>query len=542
MEKIWHEWYDKQVPHSIHYPPAPLKDFFNYHAAQTPDKPYLIINDSTLSYAQSNGMARRLANALLGMGVKKGDRIALMAPNVPQYVIALQACFKIGAIVVPVNPLATPPEITHQLNDSGAETMVVMAVFAGGPVGILKSAVSPLKRLIAFQVKSMPVEVEKAEGVYDFDALIGSAKDFEPDIEVAWNDTALLQYTGGTTGVSKGCRLSNFNLASIAYQDVGWFAPLFKPGELRTLAAIPVYHIFGFNCNVNVNLTNGGTIILVPQPTPDNILEAINKHEPNFFAAVPTMIIGLNQHPDTPKSKIRSIRGMISGSSPLAVEAMKTFEELSGAAIIEGYGLSETSNVLTCNPLFTKRKPGSVGLPWPDNDIRIVDLDTGTKELEPGEAGELIAKGPTIMSEYWNNEDETAIAMRDGWLYTGDIAYMDEEGYIFIVDRKKDMILSSGFNVYPRDIDEAMYTHPGVLRACAVGVPDEKRGESVKVFIVPKPGESLTAEEVIAHCRERLSAYKVPRFVEFLDDLPLTAIGKPDRKVLRQREMEKRGK
>ena len=542
MEKRWHEWYDKQVPHSIHYPPAPLKDFFNYHAAQTPDKPYLIINDITLSYAQSNGMARRLANALLGMGVKKGDRIALMAPNVPQYVIALQACFKIGAIVVPVNPLATPPEITHQLNDSGAETMVVMAVFAGGPVGILKSAVSPLKRLITFQVKSMPVEVEKAEGVYDFDALIGSAKDFEPDIEVAWNDTALLQYTGGTTGVSKGCRLSNFNLASIAHQDVGWFAPLFKPGELRTLAAIPVYHIFGFNCNVNVNLANGGTIILVPQPTPDNIIEAINKHEPNFFAAVPTMIIGLNQHPDTPKSKIRSIRGMISGSSPLAVEAMKTFEELSGAAIIEGYGLSETSNVLTCNPLFTKRKPGSVGLPWPDNDIRIVDLDTGTEELKPGEAGELIAKGPTIMSEYWNNEDETAIAMRDGWLYTGDIAYMDEEGYIFIVDRKKDMILSSGFNVYPRDIDEAMYTHPGVLRACAVGVPDEKRGESVKVFIVPKPGESLTAEEVIAHCRERLSAYKVPRFVEFLDDLPLTAIGKPDRKVLRQREMEKRVK
>ena len=278
----------------------------------------------------------------------------------------------------------------------------------------------------------MPVEVEKADGVYDYDALIGSARDTEPDIEVAWHDTALLQYTGGTTGVSKGCRLSNYNLVSIAYQDVGWFAPLFKPGELRTLAAIPVYHIFGFNCNVNVNLANGGTIILVPQPTPDNILDAINKHEPNFFAAVPTMIIGLNQHPETPKSKIRSIRGMISGSSPLAVEAMKTFEDLSGATIIEGYGLSETSNVLTCNPLFTKRKPGSVGLPWPDNDIRIVDLDTGTKELPLGEAGELIAKGPTVMSEYWRNESETSIAMRDGWLYTGDIAYMDEDGYIFI--------------------------------------------------------------------------------------------------------------
>ncbi|MEJ5362487.1 MAG: long-chain fatty acid--CoA ligase [Spirochaetota bacterium] len=539
MEKRWYKWYDKQVPHSIYYPPMPLKDFFNYHAEKNPDKPYLIINDITLPYGLCNVLARRFANALLKMGIKKGDRLAIMAPNVPQYILAEQACFKIGVIVVPVNPLATVPEITHQLNDSGAETIVVMAAFAKGPIEILKAKTSPLKHVITFQIKSIQIDVEKGNGIYDMDALVAESSDEEPDVKVTWDDTALLQYTGGTTGVSKGCKLSNFNLVSIAYQDVCWFTPLFKPGELRTLAAIPVYHIFGFNCNINVNLVNGGTIILVPQPTTENILEAINKHEPNFFAAVPTMIIGLNQHPDTPKSKIRSIRGMISGSSPLAVEAMKKFEELSGATIIEGYGLSETSNVLTCNPIFTKRKPGSVGLPWPDNDIKIVDLDTGTKEMPIGEAGELIAKGPTIMSEYWQNEKETAIALRDGWLYTGDIAYMDEDGYIFIVDRKKDMILSSGFNVYPREIDEVMYTHPKVLRACAVGIPDEKRGESVKLFIVTKPGETMTEEEAIEYCRDRLSPYKVPKCVEFIDELPLTAIGKPDRKVLKQRELEK---
>ncbi len=539
MERHWYSYYDSQVPRSVYYPPVPLKDLFNYHAEKDPAKPYLIINDITIPYGMANTMARKLANALIAMGIRKGDRVSLMAPNVPQYVIALQACFKIGAIVVPVNPLAAAPEISHQMKDSGAETMVVMALFAANPIAIMKSGRTPLKRVITFQVKSMPVEVEKAEGVYDFDALIASGADTEPDVKVSFDDTALLQYTGGTTGVSKGCRLTNYNLVSIAYQDVNWFNPLFGPGELRTLAAVPVYHIYGFNCNVNVNLANGGTIILVPQPTPDNILEAVNKHEPNFFAAVPTMIIGLNQHKDITTSKIRSIRGMICGSAPLAVDAMKTFEDLSGARIIEGYGMSETSNVLTCNPIFTTRKPGSVGLPWPDNDIRIVDLDTGTKDMPLGEPGELIAKGPTIMSEYWENPKETAIALKDGWLYTGDIAYMDSDGYIFIVDRKKDMILASGFNVYPRDIDEVMFTHPKVLRAATVGVPDPKRGETVKVFIVPNPGETITEQEVIDYCKERLTPYKVPRLVEIVPDIPLTAIGKVDRKMLKQQEIEK---
>lgn len=540
-DKPWFKIYDKWVPYSIFYPPVTAKQMFNHHAQSNPDRDYLIVNDIKQSYQAANAMARRLANSLLSLGVKKGDRVAIMSPNVPQYVIAFQACAKIGAIVVPVNPLAAAPEVRHYIKDSGAETMIVMAIFAQGPIGILKAKDSPLKNVIAFQVQAMPIDVEKGEGIADFNELTDKSAETEPDIKIDPSDTLLFQYTGGTTGVSKGCVLSNANVLALGWQESYWSAPLIAPNDhLRTLAAIPLYHIYGFNTNINFNLIQGGTIVLVPQPTTDNILAAINKYEPNFFAAVPTMIIGLNQHPDIGKSRIKSIKGMISGSAPLAVEAMRQFEELSGAVITEGYGMSETSNVLTCNPIGTLRKPGSVGIPFPDNDIRIVDIDTGTKDLPLGEPGEIIAKGPTVMSGYWKNPEETANVLRDGWLFTGDIGYLDEDGHLFIVDRKKDMVLCSGFNVYPREIDELLFTHPKILQASAYGVPDPKRGESIKAAIVLKSGETMTVNEVRDFCKKNLSAYKVPVAVEFMKELPLTAIGKVDRKKLRQMENDKK--
>ncbi len=537
MKKPWLNLYDRGVPHSIFYPPLTVKYLFNHHAATHPERDYLIIEDIRLSYGLCNVMARKFANALLGLGVGKGDRVALMAPNVPQYVLALHACFKIGAVVVPVNPLATEREIAHALSDSGAEMIIAVALFAHKPIAILKAKETPLKKVLVVQLQSMPVEIEPGDGVYDTTELIGPMDDAEPTVPVFPDDVALLQYTGGTTGVSKGCVLLHKNLVSMAYQETYWFAPILDPAVIqKTLAAIPLYHIFGFNTNVNFNLVVGGAIVLVPQPTTDNLLAAINKHEPTFFAAVPTMIIGLNQHAGITGSKVRSIKGMISGSAPLPLEALRAFESLSGAVITEGYGLSETSNVLTCNPIHTVRKPGGVGLPFPDNELRIVDLDTGTRDMPIGEVGEIVARGPTLMREYWNKPEETAQAVRDGWLYTGDIGRFDEEGHLFIVDRKKDMILCSGFNVYPREIDELLHTHPKVLRACSFGIPDQKRGETVKVCIVTKPGETLSAEEVIEFCRQALSPYKVPKVVEFVPELPLTAVGKPDRKALRQRE------
>jgi long-chain acyl-CoA synthetase len=541
--KPWLALYDKGVPYSVIYPPLSIKQMFNHCAESHPDRDYLIINDMRLPYGLVNMMARKAANALVTLGVKKGDRVAIMSPNVPQYVIAFQACAKLGAIVVPINPLAAGPEVHHYIKDSGAETVIVLAAFAKAPIEVLKASQAnkdtPLRNVIAFQIPSVTSEVESGPGIHDFNDIVGAAADSEPNADIRGSDVLMLQYTGGTTGLSKGCVLTNDNLVSIAYQENYWMAPLIGKDEpLRALAAVPIYHIYGFNMNVNANHISGGTIIMVAQPSVDNVLAAINAHEPNLFPAVPAMIIGLNQHPDITTSKIGSVRAVVSGSAPLPLEAMKTFEELSGALIFEGYGMSETSNIVTANPLFTVRKPGGVGIPFPDNDVRIVDLEDGSKEMPLGEPGELVCKGPTVMREYWNNPAETEKTFRDGWLLTGDIAYMDEDGHIFIVDRKKDMILSSGFNVYPREIDELMYTHPKVLQACSFGIPDEKRGESLKLTLVLKPGEEMTVDEVRAFCKENLSGYKVPREVAFLGELPVTSVGKPDRKRLRQMELD----
>lgn len=534
----WFKLYDKGVPYSVIYPPLSIKQMFNACAEATPDRDYLIINDIRMPYGLVNMMARKAANALVSLGVKKGDRVALMSPNVPQYVIAFQACAKIGAIVVQVNPLAAAPEVQHYIKDSGAETIIVLAAFAKGPIDILKGKDTPLRSVITFQIPSMTVEVEDGQGVYDFNELVGAADDSEPDVAVHSSDVLMLQYTGGTTGLSKGCVLTNDNLVSIAYQENYWMSPIIEKDEpLRSLAAVPIYHIYGFNMNVNANHVSGGTIILVPQPTVDNVLAAINQHEPNVFPAVPAMIIGLNQHPDIGTSKIRSVKAVVSGSAPLPLEAMRTFEELSGAVITEGYGMSETSNIVTANPLRTLRKPGSVGIPFPDNDVRIVDLETATTEMPLGEPGEIVAKGPTIMREYWNNPAETEKTFKDGWLLTGDIGYLDSDGHIFIVDRKKDMVLSSGFNVYPREIDELMHTHPKVLQACSFGIPDPKRGESLKLALVLKPGEEMTEDEAREFCKANLSGYKVPKEFVFLDALPVTSVGKPDRKTLRQMQL-----
>ena len=535
---LWERHYDEGVPKNLDYPDYPLKWWFNKWAEEHPEKPYILMGDVSISYGNANDLARRIANALLDLGVKKSDRVAIMAPNVPQYILALQALFKIGAIEVPTNPLYTIPELDLQFKDSGTETVIVMAMFAAKAIEIMKDPDSPVKRVIVFQVPSGVVEVEQGEGIYDFNQLVMAASDKEPDVEVFADDIARLQYTGGTTGIPKGCVLTNAIIFSQANRTSTWTAGGFKlipKEEMRTLCAIPLNHIYGFNANVNICLFTGGTIVLVAVPTPDNLLEAITRHKPNLWAAVPAMIIGLNNHPKIAEADITSLKGIFCGSAPLAVETMNEFERLTGGRILEGYGMSETVNILTVNPVFTIRKVGSCGIVWPDTDLVVVDVETGTKVMPRGELGELIGRGPQIMKEYWNNPEETANVLRDGWLYTGDIVRIDEDGFVFIVDRKKDMILCSGFNVYPRDIDEVLYAHPKVLEACTVGVPDPKRGETAKAFVVVKPGESLTKEEVIEHCRKSLAPYKVPTLVEFVDAIPRTAVGKPDRKVLQAR-------
>ncbi|NVN92993.1 MAG: long-chain fatty acid--CoA ligase [Desulfuromonadales bacterium] len=539
MDRPWYAFYDKDVPRTIAYPNVTLKELFNKNAENNPGKPYLVFKDITLPYRLCNSMARRLANGLLKRGVIKGDRVALLMPNIPQYPLSLMACYKIGAIAVPANPLFTVPELAFQLSDSGAETVVVMAPFADKVIQTVKTGGASVKRIIVVQTPGGNIDLEEADYIVDYDTLLGQSEEHEPDIAVHPEDVAILQYTGGTTGFPKGCMLTHANLVAMLEQTGAWCRPGCPLDLVRTLAAVPLYHVFGMNCNINMALYSAGTIILVAQPTPDNILEAINRHEPTVWAAVPAMILGMINHPDIVSSKLKGIKLVICGGAPLHVEVMKKFEELSGALIWEGYGLSETSNVITGNsPIL--RKPGSGGVPFPDVDIRIVDLENGTKAMPTGEPGEIIAKGPQIMSGYWNNQEETANALKDGWLFTGDIGYMDRDGYLFILDRKKDMIICSGFNVYPREIDEILYTNPKILEACAIGIPDEKRGETVKTYVVLKAGMSMTSQEVIDFCHERLVPYKVPKIVEFIDQLPRTRFGKPDRKTLRAMDEAKR--
>ena len=536
MERSWYAFYDEGVRRNIDYPRLPMKSYFSKWVAKNPDKPYLIWGDKQLTYKEANSVACKLASSIISLGYAKGDRIALMTTNLPEYIICLQACWKLGAAIVPTNPMYTVPELTHQFGDSGARIVVTEAQFANKVAEIIKNGKTSVEKLVVIQTANK-AELEPADYIFDYEDLIAKGEDKEPDIEVKAEDLSMLQYTGGTTGLSKGCILSNANLEAMACQDVEWFKPPFTdPETIVTMAAMPLYHIYGFNTSVNMMMVAGGTIVVVNGPTPDNLLKNINEHEPNYFAAVPAMIYGLNAHPQIGHSKIKSIKGMICGSSPLAVEGLNKFEELSGAVITEGYGLSETSNVLTCTPFYTKRKIGSVGLPWPDVDIKIVDLEEGIKEMPNGEPGELIAKGPQIMSGYWNNPEETSNVLRDGWLYTGDIATIDDDGFITIVDRKKDMILCSGFNVFCREIDEVMYTHPKVLDACAIGIPDPKRGETPKIFIILKPGQTMTEEEVKDYCRQYLAPYKVPTHVAFIDELPRTSVGKPMRNALRQQE------
>lgn len=532
----WQKFYDGGVPIQVEQPLHPLKYWFNKWAEKTPEKPYLILDDVTLNYQQANMMARALANALLGLGVKKSDRVAVVAPISPQYIIAVQALWKIGAIEVPTNDRYTIPELDYQFRDSSTETVIVSALAAEKMIHLLKTNNLAIKRVIVFGASEKQQLFSQMDGLYDFDDLIENSLKTEPAIEVTVKDTARLQYTGGTTGIPKGCVLSNSAIFIQAMLTAIWYTANFAmvpKDQIRTLCAIPLTHIYGFNANINVCLYTGGTIVLVPEASPENLVKAIIRHQPNIFATVPAMIKKLIDYPHIKDFDLSSIQGIFSGSASLPVELIKKFEEITGGIILEGYGMAEAGCTVTVNPVKTLRKPGSVGIGRPGTDLLVVDLDTGTRVMPDGESGELIVTSPSMMTEYWNHPAETAATIRDGWLYTGDIGKVDEDGFVYIVDRKKDMIICSGFNVYPREVEEVLYSLPQVKDACVIGVPDAKRGETAKAYLSLREGAALTREEVIAHCRLNLAPYKVPKLIEFIKNIPYTSVGKLDRKSLR---------
>ncbi len=556
QDKPWLAHYEKGVPETIIYEKTCLPEFLEASAQKFPDKTALIFQGYTISYAKLNEMVNAFAGCLTDFGIKKGESVAVLLPNVIPCLASYYAILKIGGIAVMNNPLYSDRELEHQFNDSESKVLITLDLLGNRMIDlrpktkikqIIYASIGdylPFPKNLLFPLvakkKKLSADVKSARDVYKWKDTLKDRTTDLPKVELSFNDIAMYQYTGGTTGVSKGVILTHGNLSKQVQQIASWF-PAFEKGKEVMLSALPYFHVFGLSGVMNFSVFMGWSQILVPKPQPEPLLEAIRKFKPTFAPLVPTMYIGILNHPDIDKIDLTSIKGCFSGSAPLPVEVLHEFEEKTGAVIVEGFGLTETSPVTHCNPFAGgKRKIGSVGLPVSDTKCRIVALDDRKTDVPVGETGELLIKGPQVMTGYWNMPDETAETLTDGWLHTGDIAKMDEDGYFYIVDRIKDMIISGGYNVYPRDIDEVFYDHPKVQEACSIGIPHPTRGEAIKVFVVLKEGETATKEDFISYCETRLAKYKLPTEIEFRDDLPKTNVGKILRKELRAEEMEKR--
>lgn len=562
-DKPWLAHYDKGVPQTIEIPNVPLFHFLDESARKYPDRACTIFKGAVISYKEMNAITDRVAAALVDMGVKKGDRVGIFMPNSPQFVMAFFGILKAGGVVVATNPLYTAPEIEHQASDAGIEVMFVMTNFyntikKAQPntkikkliVTNIKEALPPITRILFTLAREkkggFKIEGGLKDGDIWFQDLLAKYKDApRPTLPVGPDDTALFQYSGGTTGVSKGAVALHRNVVANALQMKAWFVNCDEGKEIYLLA-IPLFHVYGMVAGMSMAMSLGASMVLVPnaRDIPD-VLENIHKYSPTIFPGVPTLYNAINNRPEVQAGKVslRSIKACISGSAPLMRETKDTFEALSGGKVFEGYGLSEAPTATHCNPLLGVNKTGSIGLPLPNMDVRIISLDDGETELPQGEVGEIVINGPQVMKGYHNMPTETANSLRtmkDGkvWLYTGDIARMDEDGYFYIVDRKKELIKPGGFQVWPREVEEAIAAHPKVLEVGVAGIPDAYSGEAVKAWIVLKPGETLSESELKAFCKERLAPYKVPKHYEFRSELPKTTVGKILRRELVRQHKE----
>ncbi|KAF0995845.1 long-chain fatty acid--CoA ligase [Geobacillus sp. TFV-3] len=524
--------YPEHISFNMDIPDKTVCDVLHERAAEFGSQPALTFYDKTMTYAELEAAVNRFTSSLQALGVQKGDRVAIMLPNCPQYVIAYYGILQAGAIVTQVNPMLVERELSYLLNDSGAEMIVIYE-----PLYPCLAAVrgeTAVKQAVTVSFGAPP-SVALDEGDVTFDEFLAAGSGaVRPVLIEPAHDVAVLQYTGGTTGRSKGAMLTHRNIFANVLQCAEFFKGTFEFGKERYLTVIPLFHVFAMTSGMNLAIYQGAENILLPRFDLTEVLETIRDRQPTVFPGVPTMYVAITNTPGVEQYGIGSIKTCNSGSAPMPLELMRDFEAKTGAVVLEGYGLSEASPVTHCNPPFAARKPGTVGIGMPLTEYKVVDVATGTQELPPGEVGELIIRGPQVMKGYWNMPEETAAALRDGWLYTGDLASIDEEGYVTIVDRKKDLIIAGGYNIYPREIEEVLYEHPAVKEAAAVGVPDSYRGETVKAIIVLKDGMQASEEEILAHCRKNLAAYKVPRIVEFRAELPKTNVGKILRRALRE--------
>lgn len=546
-EKPWLQFYPEQVPHRLSYPEEPLYGLLERAAREYGDHVATIFYGARMTYRQLHDQARRLAGGLQALRVKKGDRVAIMMANSPQAIIAYYGALMAGAIVVQINPLYMKRELQHQLSDSGAEVMIALDLvypkLGGLPIrkliitGLQDYMPIPIKWVAPLKLK--PPKIAYSDSVVRWEDVLKHAP-VEPVAVDPAEELALLQYTGATTGLAKGCMLTHANLLANVSQTAAWLYRNKRGTSVTAMAALPFFHVYGMTTIMNFMVHLAGTMVLQPKFDPKESLKLVQKYRPTLFPGAPTMYVALNHTPGVEKYRLDSIDACISGAAALPLEVQQTFEKLTGGRLVEGYGLTEASPVTHANPIWDRRKDGSIGLPWPDTEARILDPETG-QEVATGEVGELVVRGPQVMKGYWNRPDATAEALRDGWLYTGDMARMDEEGYFYIVDRKKDMIIAGGFNIYPREVEEVLYLHRGVQEAAVVGVPDEYRGETVKAYIVPKEGYTLDKEEIISFCRQNLASYKTPRHVEFRTELPKSLVGKVLRRVLLEEESAAQG-
>jgi len=541
-DKPWLRNYAPSVPGSLKYRQICIPEMLEASAREYPQNTALICQDYMMTYVELKDQVDRMANCLVDMGVKKNDKVAVLLPNCIPIVVAYYAILKVGAVAVMNNPVYSDRELEYQFKDSESVLLICMDALVGRMINILPR--TGIRNIIWASVDDYvlpgtevePCQIPEVENLYHFKNLLSKYEPTPLEIEIGWEDTAVLQYTGGTTGLAKAAVLTHRNLSTMLQRYEAWFHDGVK-GQDTDMAASPLFHILGMQVAMNLSIYMGWRDVLLPKATPEAMLAAIGKYRVNYSPLVPAHYIGMLQHPDLAKTDLTCFKGLFSGGASLPVDILKRFEEVSGAEICEGFGMSETSPQTHLNPYRGggPRKPGSIGIPWPDTEIRIIDLETGEKDMPIGEAGEMLFRGPQVTSEYYNKPEETALTITpEGWLHSGDIAYMDEDGYFFVVDRKKDLIISNGYNIYPREVEEIFYEHPKVNKVASIGLPDPMRGESVGVFLSLKPGVNATPEEFMEFCQPKMAKYKWPALIEIRDSLPESNVGKLLKKELRE--------
>ena len=548
VETPWLKNYEDGVPPSLEYPKVSLPQFLRDSAESFPQSAAMVFAGRKFTYRELQEKVDSLAGALNALGVRKGERVGLLLPNSPPFIIGYYAILKVGGIVVSLNPLSVEREILHFLKHAGIRTLIVAEPLFPRIAEIVGQ--SSLENILVaclrawagfkktFEKLKFATSAGKKKGVRLLEPLLEKYTGKKaPVVSLEPEDEAVLQYTGAISEGIKGVLLTHGNLVANTLQVRSWVVRARKGKEV-VISVLPFFHVYGMAVAMNVPIYLAATMVIIPRFEVMGTLQSIKRYRPTFFPGVPTMFVALSQEKSAEKYNLSSLRVCYSGAAPLAVDTLEDFEKLTGARVTEGYGLAEASPATHCNPVFGKRKPGSIGLPYPDTLAKIVDLETGEKVLSPGEVGELCIHGPQVMKGYWKSPEETARTVRNGWLYTGDIARMDEDGYFFILDIKKDMIIAGGFNIYPKDIDQVLAEHPKVAQAVAVGIPDRYRGETVRAFIVLKTGHAATEDEILDFCRKNLAKYKVPTQVEFRASLPQASSNKILRRLLRQQVIE----